>query len=148
LIWALLALAVAGAAFAAVVLLGGAGHHLGGPGGGGSAGTAVQLQGVGDYYENLSGSPDTHANTAPAATDGDPSTYWYTQTYNSPEFGGLMTALGLVLQADSSVKLTSLTVQTSTPGFTAEIRAGPSQNGPFSPVSSSQTVEGSSATVG
>jgi hypothetical protein len=37
-------------------------------------------------------------------------------------------------------------VQTSSPGFTAEIRAGSSQGGPFSPVSRSQTVEGDSAT--
>jgi hypothetical protein len=106
----------------------------------------VQLQGVGDYYENLSGSPDTHANTASAATDGDPGTSWYTQEYNSPQFGGLMTALGLVLDAGSPVKLSSLTVRTTTPGFTAEIRAGSSQDGPFSPVSSPQTVEGDSAT--
>jgi hypothetical protein len=143
----LLALLVAGAAFAAVVLLGGASHHPGAQdGGGGPSGTVVQLQGVGDYYENLSGSPDTHADTASAATDGDPSTYWYTQTYNSAQFGGLMTALGLVLDAGSPVTLTSLTVQTPTPGFTAEIRAGSSQSGPFSPVSSSQTVAGNSAT--
>ena len=147
LIWALLAILVAGAAFAAVLLLHDASHHHGGTSGsGGSPGTIVQLQGVGDYYENLSGSPDTHATTASAATDGDPNTSWYTQMYNSPQFGGLMTALGLVLKADNPVKLTSLTVQTPTPGFTAEIRAGSSQGGPFSPVSSSQTVAGSSAT--
>jgi len=147
LVWALLAVAAGVVAFVAVVLLGGAGRHTGGPGGGGGpSGSVVQLTGVGDYYENLSGSPDTHANSAAAATDGDPTTSWYTQTYLSPQFGGLMTALGLVLDAGSFVPLTSLTVHTPTPGFTAEIRAGSSQTGPFSAVSSSQTVEGDSAT--
>ena len=146
LIWALLAILLAGAAFAAVLLLRNASHDHGGTnGGGGPSGTVVQLQGVGDVYSD-SGHPDTHADTAYRATDGSASTYWYTQTYGDQQFGGYLTGLGLVLKADSPVKLKSLTVQTSTPGFTAEIRAGPSQTGPFSPVSSSQTVEGSSAT--
>ena len=146
--YALLALVVAGAAFAGVVLLGGASHHHGGSGGGGggAAGSTVRLSGVADTYEPADGSPDTHANTASAATDGDVGTSWYTQTYNSPQFGGILTGLGLVLRAGSPVKVRSLTVQTTTPGFTAEIRAGSSQSGPFSPVSSSQTVSGDSAT--
>jgi serine/threonine-protein kinase len=145
-LYVLLAVVVAGAAFAAVLLLGGVSHHDGGTGGAGTNGVAVRLHGVGDYYENSSGSPDTHANTASAATDDDPNTSWYTQVYLSPQFGGLMTALGLVLDAGSPKKLASLTVQTPLPGFTAEIRAGSSPSGPFSPVSSSQTVEGDSAT--
>jgi serine/threonine protein kinase len=142
--WVLLALVVAGAAFAAVVLLGGATHHHGGSGGGGSSGTAVQLHGIGDY--NPTSSKDSHANTAGAATDDNPSTFWYTQIYNSADFGGLMDGLGLLLRAGSPVKLTSLTVRTPTPGFDAEIRAGSSPRGPFSTVSPSQRVQGSSAT--
>src|SRR5262249_44148730 len=74
--WVLLALVVVGAAFAAVVLLGGGGgHHGGAPGGGGSTGAAVQLQGVGNTYSNPL-HPDTHADTAPMATDGSAATYW------------------------------------------------------------------------
>jgi hypothetical protein len=139
--YALLALVVAGAAFAAVVLLGGAGHHHGGPGGGGSPGAAVQLSGVGDYVP--SGSPDTHADTAPAATDGDPNTPWITQRYKSPDFGGLLPqGLGLVLDAGSSVQLTQMTVTTPTPGFIAHIAVGDSQSGPFTTDSSQQTVSG------
>ena len=140
LLWALLALAVAGAAFAAVVLLGGAGHHNGGTGGG-SPGSAVQLQGVGDVYSN-SGHPDSHADTASLATDGSQSTSWMTQTYGDATFGGLLTGLGLVLDAGSPVTLSQLTVSTPTPDFTAEIRAGDSAEGPFTPVSSSQTADG------
>jgi serine/threonine-protein kinase len=147
LLYALLALVVAGAAFAAVLLLGGASHHRGGSGGGGgSPGSAVQLSGLGDY--NPSPSKDSHADSAGAATDGDPSTVWYTQIYGSADFGGLMAGyggLGLLLDAGRPVKLAHLTVQTPTPGFTAQIRAGTSQDGPFSPDSTSQTV-GSSTT--
>jgi eukaryotic-like serine/threonine-protein kinase len=141
--WVLLALVIAGAAFAAVFLLGGAGHHHSGPGGGGGgSGANVPLQGVGDAYSNL-GHPDSHADTASSATDGSTATSWMTQTYGSQAFGGYLTGLGLVLDAGSSVTLSHVTVRTTTPGFTAEIRVGDSQGGPFTVDSSSQTVASS-----
>jgi hypothetical protein len=138
--YVLLVLAVAGAAFAAVVLLGGGGHNGGGSGGG-SPGAAVQLNGVGDAYSNA-GHPDSHADTAGKATDGSPATSWGTQTYGDQAFGGLLTGLGLVLDAGSAVKLAHLTVTTPTPGFTAEIQSGDSATGPFTTDSSSRTVNG------
>jgi eukaryotic-like serine/threonine-protein kinase len=144
LLYALVALVAAGVAFAAVLLLGGSSLNGGGSGGdgsGGSSGAAVQLHGVGNYVP--SGSPDTHADTASAATDGDPNTSWITQTYNSPNFGGLLPqGLGLVLDAGRPVKLAQVTVTTSTPGFTAHIGAGDASTGPFATDSSAQTVSG------
>jgi serine/threonine-protein kinase len=107
-------------------------HHPGG-------GTATaSLTGVGDFDPN--GNPDTHANTAAAATDGNPSTDWYTQIYATPAFGGLKTGLGLVVDAGRPVKLGRLTVNTPTPGFVAKIESGSSPQGPFSDDSSVQTV--------
>ena len=139
--WVLLALVVAGAAFAAVVLIGGAGNHGGTSGGGGPSGTTVQLQGVGDTYSGPD-HPDAHADTASMATDGSETTSWMTQTYGDQEFGGLLTGLGLVLDAGGPVKLAQVTVTTPTPGFTAEIQSGDSKDGPFTTDSSSQTVDG------
>jgi eukaryotic-like serine/threonine-protein kinase len=139
--WVLLALVVAGAAFAAVVLIGGAGNHGGTSGGGSPSGTTVQLQGVGDTYSGP-GHPDAHADTASMATDGSETTSWMTQTYGDQEFGGLLTGLGLVLDAGGPVKLAQVTVTTPTPGFTAEIQSGDSKDGPFTTDSSSQTVDG------
>jgi eukaryotic-like serine/threonine-protein kinase len=143
LVYAVAALAVAAAAFAAVVLFGGGGNGGRGSDGGGpkGGGRAVSLHGVGDYYyEPRDGSADTHANTASAATDGDTATTWYTQRYDSQEFGGLLGGLGLVLDAGSPVKLSALTVETPTAGFVAEVEVGSSQAGPFQVDSSSQTV--------
>ena len=122
----------------AVLLFGGSGnfrrhHHTGG-----GTVNAVTLRGVGN--DDPDGSPDTHANTASAATDGNPSTDWYTQIYATPEFGNLKSGLGLVVDAGRSVKLGSLTVHTPTPGFVAQIRAGSSAQGPFTDDSTSQTV--------
>ena len=140
----LAALLVAAVAFVLVVLLGGAGgghpHGTGGPGSGQGAGAPVKLTGVGDYYEPQGANPDTHADTAAAATDDNPATAWYTQIYGSQSFGGILTSLGLVLDAGRSVKLAHVTVSTPTPGFVARIEVGSSQSGPFQADSASQTV--------
>jgi len=104
---------------------------------------SASLRGVGNY--DPTGNPDTHATTASAATDGNPSTDWYTQIYASSAFGGLKQGLGLVVDAGRAVKLRTLTVHTPTPGFTAQVKAGPSARGPFTADSSMQTV-GSSTT--
>jgi hypothetical protein len=76
------------------------------------------------------------------ATDGSTSSFWQTEHYTTASFGNLKHGVGLVVDAGSDVKLRTLTVDTATPGFTAEIQAGSSQRGPFETVSSSQTVEG------
>jgi eukaryotic-like serine/threonine-protein kinase len=137
--WAMLALVAAGAAFVAVFLAGGVGHHRGGSGGGGPSGSNVPLKGVGDAYSGP-GHPDSHADSAVNATDGSSATSWTTQTYVDQSFGGLLTGLGLVLDARSSVKLAHVTVTTTTPGFTAEIQVGNSRSGPFTVDSRSEPV--------
>jgi hypothetical protein len=140
--WALLALAVAGAAFAAVVLLGGGSNHdNGGPGGGGGGpGATVGLTALAGY--DPEGDGTEHNERVGLATDSNPSTYWMTEHYDSQDFGGLKSGVGLVLDAGSSVKLAQLTVTTPTPGFTAEIQAGESATGSFTDDSSSQSVQG------
>jgi serine/threonine-protein kinase len=140
--WALIALAIAGAAFAAVLLLGGAAHHKGGSGGGGGggSGSAVKLRAVGDY--DPQGNGGEYSSTAPLATDGSSTSFWKTEHYLTPNFGGLKDGLGLVLDTGSSTTIAHLTVVTPTPGFVAEIRIGDSESGPFTPDSSSQTVDG------
>jgi eukaryotic-like serine/threonine-protein kinase len=102
-----------------------------------SAGPA-QLTGVGAY--DPYGDGTEHDSVAGNATDGNPGTYWNTEHYD----GGLNKAgVGLVLDAGATKQLTQLTVQTGTPGFTALIRSGASQTGPFAAASSAQTVNGS-----
>ena len=85
-------------------------------------GSAVQLHGLSGY--DPQGDGGEHDELAGDATDGSTSTAWTTETYHSPDFGGLKTGVGLVLDAGGPVKLAQLTVTTPTPGFTAEIQAG------------------------
>jgi serine/threonine protein kinase len=142
----LVAVGIAVAAIVAgVIALGGGGKHpssSGGGGGGGtvSSGTPVSFAGVTSY--DPQGNGDEHSSTAPAATDGNPSTSWYTETYSTPSFGGLKDGVGLVLDAGSPVAVKSLTVETPTPGFRASVMTGAAQGGPFTSDSASQTVDG------
>ena len=132
------ALILSGLALLAIVagLLALGGRNSGQQGAGGS-GTAVTVRAVGN--DDPQGN-DSHADTASLATDGNPSTYWKTQHYDSAAFGGLKSGLGLVVDAGSSVTLKKLTVTTDTPGFTATIQAGDSSSGQFADDSTAQTV--------
>jgi serine/threonine protein kinase len=104
-----------------------------------SGGAPVALHAT-ENYDPSGGHADSHAATAPQATDGDPGSYWYTQIYATPDFGGLKSGLGLVLDAGGPVKLATITVSTTTPGFTAQILAGDSLGAQPAADSAMQTV--------
>ena len=97
----------------------------------------VQLQGAASFDPQPPGDGEEHSERVPDATDGDPATYWTTENYNTFFKPGV----GLVLDAGEPRELSQIAVTTDTPGFTAEIRAGNSPDGPF------DTVVGPSRTV-
>ncbi len=132
LVLVLVALAAA-AIVAGVLTLGGSN---GGSPGADATGASVPLTGVGAYDPD--GGDGEHDADAPKATDHDLTTYWNTEHYNTFSKRGV----GVVLDAGRSVKLTSVTVSSATPGFTASITSGSSPNGPFVTDSGSQTVNG------
>jgi serine/threonine-protein kinase len=104
-------------------------HKAGQNGSGGVAGAAIPLTGVTAY--DPQGGDGEHNAAAGLATDKSSSTYWETQTYyDAPSLAGKR-GVGLVLDAGKSVRLDHLGFTTETPGFTAEILAGASENGPF-----------------
>jgi eukaryotic-like serine/threonine-protein kinase len=112
---------------------------IGGKDKGAGGGAPVKLSGVAAY--DPFGDQSEHDAEVRLATDGDPATYWTTEHYRSFTKDGV----GLVLAADTSRKLSQLTVKSDTAGFTAEIEAGSSPGGPFTPVSASQAVGSSTA---
>jgi eukaryotic-like serine/threonine-protein kinase len=132
---ALLLVGVAGA-----LLLGrGDGDNAGAGAGAGAGADEVQLEGVA-AYDPPPGDGDEHDDDAGNATDGDPETYWPTESYNaSLELLGKQ-GVGLVLDAGARKKLDRIAVTTDTPGFTAEIRAGGSPEGPFETVGENKPV--------
>jgi serine/threonine protein kinase len=113
-----LALVVA-AALAAVFALRGSNSSKGTSSHGSGGGSAIALKGVRAF--DPAGDLQEHDSAAPSATDGNPATYWYTESYIS----GLNKAgVGLVLEAGRAADVKSITVHSATPGFTAEILAG------------------------
>jgi len=136
-LYALVVLLAAGAIVAGVLALGGSNNDKGGNASAGGTGTKpIALSGVGAY--DPEGDQAEHDSVAYKATDGDPATYWDTEHYNSFTKSGV----GVVLDAKHPVAAKTVTVTTDTPGFTASILAGSSQNGPFVTNSDSKTVNG------
>jgi hypothetical protein len=76
----------------------------------------------------------------PYATDGDPSTYWATESYRYPDGGLGKPGVGIVLDAGSAVALRQLVVTSDTPGYTAVIQSGDSPTGPFADDSSKEVA--------
>ncbi|TMM06311.1 MAG: serine/threonine protein kinase [Actinobacteria bacterium] len=104
---------------------------------------SVQLRGVTAFDPEGSPPGEEHNDTAKYATDNDPKTYWRTEHYNGAQLA--KSGVGVVLDAGRPVALRSLTVTSETPEFTAVIKAGSSEGGPFSVDSAPSTV-GSSTT--
>ncbi len=138
LVLSLLALLAAAAVVAGVISLGGSkGNHRGAPRGGGGTPRPIHLMGVG-AFDPPPGDGTEHADAAPRATDGDPGTYWYTQTYQSFTKPGV----GLVLDAGRPVTPRRVTVSSDDGGFQAQIKVSDSPSSGFAADSGWQTVNG------
>jgi len=105
-----------------------------------ASGDPVRLSGVGAYDPD--GGDGEHDDEAGLATDGNPATFWRTQTYRS-QLSAFKSGVGLVVEADRSPE--RILVTSDTPGFTAEIQAGSSPEGPFETVGASKRVGSSTA---
>jgi hypothetical protein len=73
---------------------------------------------------------------APLAVDGDATTSWATERYQSFFKQGV----GLVLDAGAQRRLQRLDVVTATPGYSAEIRVGSTPTGPFTTAGTEREV--------
>jgi eukaryotic-like serine/threonine-protein kinase len=94
----------------------------------------VELTAVRDF--DPEGDGTEHPEAVARATDGDPATFWTTETYEAFSKSGV----GLILDAGEKVGLDRMEIVSDEPGFTAEIRAGDTPNGPFVPFSETQEV--------
>jgi eukaryotic-like serine/threonine-protein kinase len=90
----------------------------------------VELTGI-RAYDPPPGDGWEHDDRAGEATDGNMDTFWRTERYRASFEALGKRGVGLVLDAGEPVELEQVVVATSTPGFTAEIRAGDSSEGPF-----------------
>jgi serine/threonine-protein kinase len=104
---------------------------------GGKPQTVVPLSAIGAY--DPYGTNGENDAIAPRATDGKVATYWETERYrDAPSLD--KPGVGLVLDAGSPVTIRRLTVITTTPGFSAEIKAGDAPTRFAAVVGGSRTV--------
>jgi hypothetical protein len=90
---------------------------------------SVRLRGVRGF--DPEGDGRERDETAPLATDGEPATFWQTESYRSFFKNGV----GLLLDAGEPVTLTRVVVTSDTPGVVVSLRVGATPNGPFTAVS-------------
>ncbi|WP_136517627.1 protein kinase family protein [Cellulomonas telluris] len=64
-----------------------------------------------------------HEEAVTRATDGDPGTYWFSQTYNRPDFAGLKEGVGLELRLAQATAVSGVTLQVNGSGGNVEVRA-------------------------
>jgi hypothetical protein len=132
----LIGLALIGGGLAAFLVLRDDGS--GGGDGGGTGGGPVALVASNAY--DPEGDGQENDQLVSNATDGNASTDWHTEHYHSAEFGNLKSGVGIVLDAGAEVRPSSITIKSSTPGYTADIKAGASSNGPFDTISNSMEI--------
>jgi serine/threonine-protein kinase len=104
-----------------------------------AGGAPLQLRGVG-AHDPPPGDGEEHDDEAALATDGDPATFWRTESYRAPLEAIGKPGVGVVLDAGSSRDPARVQVRTDTPGFTAQIVAGDSATGPFVSVADPKTT--------
>ncbi len=103
--------------------------------GGNGGAEAVRLRAAADHDPGGDGSE--HPESIAAATDGNATTYWTTETYSTFEKPGV----GIVVRASTPLDGGTVVVRSDDDaGFTAEIRASNRPGGGFEAVSESQTV--------
>jgi hypothetical protein len=95
----------------------------------------IQLKAIRDH-DPFGDNMQEHPEDVPKATDGSFETYWTTENYGSLEKPGV----GIVLDAGREVEPSTIAIRTDTSGYTAHIRAGESDQGPFRRVSPGLTV--------
>jgi hypothetical protein len=69
------------------------------------------------------GDENEHPEAVPRAIDGDPTTTWFTRTYNAPDFAGLKSGVGYAVTLAEPATVTTVTLQVLGTGGRVEVRA-------------------------
>jgi len=67
------------------------------------------------------GDNDEHNEAASRALDGNPSTFWYTESYTTRQFGNIKEGVGLILEFEEPQPVSSLRLSASRVGWAARV---------------------------
>jgi serine/threonine-protein kinase len=90
-----------------------------GSSGGSPTGVTPQVVQAADF--DPEGDGTEHPERVDAATDGDPSTTWITERYDSAGFGGLKSGVGLRLDLAEAADVSSVEIDTAEGGWSAQV---------------------------
>ena len=94
-------------------------------------GAPIAIAGGSVYDPFGDGDPD-HPEDVPLSHDGDPGTDWATYRYlGGVDFGGLKPGVGIVYDLGSEQSVAAVSLSTTLPGSTVEIRTGSAPDGPL-----------------
>ncbi|WP_460705434.1 protein kinase family protein [Myceligenerans halotolerans] len=71
----------------------------------------------------VEGDDADYPETASRVSDGDPTTFWYTRTFASPDFGGFKTGTGVALTLQEAAAVSTIELSTNSEGGNVQIRA-------------------------
>ncbi|GAB4087276.1 hypothetical protein GCM10028784_39060 [Myceligenerans cantabricum] len=71
----------------------------------------------------VDGEEADHPEAAALVSDGDPTTFWFTRTYTSPDFGGYKGGTGVALALQESAAVSTIELSTNSQGGNVQIRA-------------------------
>lgn len=71
----------------------------------------------------VQGEDADHPEAASLASDGDPTTFWYTRTFSSPDFGGIKSGSGVALTLQEAAAVSTIELSTNSEGGNVQIRA-------------------------
>ena len=111
-----------------------------------ATGASLEVTAI-DDFDPPPGDGVEHPDELPAAIDGDPSTFWSTESYSTP-LEDQKDGVGLLLDLGEDVIVDGLEISTTTPGFTFEIYAAsePSDGlGGYALVADEATAEATSS---
>jgi eukaryotic-like serine/threonine-protein kinase len=123
------------------------GLELGGPLGvrpaqDGAGGTVLEIVRTDDV--DPEGDGRENGDQTPLAVDGDPSTAWETERYDSAPLGGLKSGVGLLIELSAASEVSSIELDSTLPGWTFEVRAADS---PEAAISSAPRPDASGDTL-
>jgi len=96
--------------------------HTSGATAGAAAGASAKIVSA-QVFDPLGDGQPENDKDVPLAYDGNPSTSWSTLEYRgSPKFGNLKDGVGVVVDLGSSQNLSGVTISSTTPGATVEVR--------------------------
>jgi len=75
-----------------------------------------------------------HQEDVAKAFDGDPTTFWYTQTYKRADFAGFKDAVGYAITLTTKTTVSTVTLHSNATGGNVEIRATDAANPTTGPV--------------